>query len=89
MEFTEPTETVINGQRALNYEMKATIDGTKIGYVRRNMETPTAFHQIIAWTLRSRFEENKDVLLEVVNSFQETNSADEASGPPPPAPKKK
>ena len=88
-ETTEPVETVINGQRALNYEMKATVDGIKIGYVRRNVETPTAFHQIIAWTLRSRFEENKDALLEVVNSFQEAHTTGEASGPPPPAPKKK
>lgn len=76
-EATEPVSVTVSGNSAKQYELSGTVSGIKAKYIHTTVETKDAFHQVLAWTLSSRFTQNKSKLLEVVNSFKE------ASGAPP------
>ncbi|HSA59597.1 MAG TPA: hypothetical protein VLJ37_07930 [bacterium] len=69
-----PQRLTINGSPALQYEIQATVDNLHIVYLHTTVETAGYYHQILAWTLRSRFEKAKPVLQEVIASFREISS---------------
>lgn len=85
---TEPTPVTINGNPALQYEVHAAVEGIKAAYIITNVETSEHYHQILTWTLASRFEENRGVLLEVSQTFKALGAAKPTtpnSVPVPPA----
>jgi hypothetical protein len=69
---SEPNHVQINGTDALQYEISGTIDNINIVYLHTTAEDENQFHQILAWTLKSRFAKNKDELQKVVSSFKAT-----------------
>lgn len=71
---SEPRRLAINGSPALQYEIQAIVDNVHIGYLHTTVETAQNYHQILAWSLRSRFEKAKPVLQEVIASFRENAS---------------
>lgn len=73
VEQTDSKTMTINGYQAKQMEFSGVIDKMKIKWIYTFIDTPNNFHQIMAWTSISRYEANKPVLLEVINSFQETN----------------
>ncbi len=66
-----PVNLTINGQPAVQYEIMATSDNTNIGYLHTTIETPTHYHQLLAWTLQSKFAEKRGELDRVTRSFKE------------------
>lgn len=81
--FSEPVSVTINGMPAKQFEVSGEAENVKIKYLYAVVDAPQTYYQVVTWTLTSRFESNKDKLLEVINSFKETGST-----PPPPAPLK-
>ena len=61
----------IAGQSAVQYKIQGTIDNIKVVYLHTTVEGSKHFHYILAWTLRSKYEKNKDVLQQVIKSFKE------------------
>ncbi|HJZ69589.1 MAG TPA: hypothetical protein VKF81_15800 [Blastocatellia bacterium] len=76
-ETSTPTRLVINGNPALQYVVSGTISNVKVTYLHTTVETAKSFNQVLAWTLRSRFEQNRAALQNVAQSFKE--AADRAS----------
>lgn len=83
-ESGSPVSTYISGYPARQFEMSGAIEGIKAKYLYTVVETPSTYYQIITWTLASRFDTNKPKLLEVTESFKETDGVPKA---PPPAKK--
>jgi hypothetical protein len=83
---TVPASMTVNGYPAFQYTLRGTVDKFKAAYLITLVETPTSFHQIITWTLNSRYDKNFATLYEVTESFKELPAAPAAEPPPPPAP---
>lgn len=80
---TEPMPTTISGYPALQYELRGGVDGVNVVYIITAIETASSFHQLITWTLPSRYEQHQGTLREVTQSFKEVGgSAPKASMPP-------
>jgi hypothetical protein len=60
----------INGNPALQYEIHASVDEIQVTYLHTTLETAEHFHQILAWTLQSRFASNSSELQQVVLSIK-------------------
>ena len=65
----EPVELTINGQAALQDEISGTQEGTNIVFLHTTVEGDKHFHQILAWTSKSRWDEHKEKLREVTELF--------------------
>lgn len=82
---TEPSATTINGHPAMQYELRGTVERVSIAYLMTIVETPKDFHQVVTWTLPSRFDKNKETLQQVTASFKEKEGAVNATIPPMPS----
>jgi hypothetical protein len=69
---SEPRKLTVNGSPALQYEIRAIVDNLHIVYLHTTVETAENYHQILAWSLRSRFEKAKPVFQDLIASFRET-----------------
>jgi hypothetical protein len=74
---TGPTDMTINGNKAVQYEIRGFINNVNIVYFHTTVETPAHFHQVLAWTLKSEYNKNKYVLQDVIKSFKETTPGGE------------
>ncbi len=63
------TPITIDGHSALQDEISGTEKGAILTFLHTTVDGGDSFHQIIAWTLKSRFAANKSELAEVTNSF--------------------
>ncbi len=66
-----PTRLTIHGFPAVQYKITGSIDNLNPVYLHTTIETPKNFHQVLAWTLASKYEKNKPVLDQVIGSFKE------------------
>lgn len=66
-----PTNLRVNGNPALQYEVRGTIQGINVVYLHTTVETPAHFQQIVAWMAVSGYESNKVVFQRVIRSFKE------------------
>jgi hypothetical protein len=71
---TGPVALTIDGHKALQYEIRATTQNTKIVYLHTTLETPTYFYQILAWTIPSRFKIDPETIKKVTETFHEIKS---------------
>jgi hypothetical protein len=78
-EVTGPKTLIINGQPAIQYEIRGITQNLPIVYLHTIVETPRHFSQIMAWTLKGLWEKNQETLQAVVVSFKDF------SPPAPPA----
>jgi hypothetical protein len=67
---SEPVDLTINGQPALQDEITGTQEGTNIVFLHTTVEGDKHFHQILAWTSKSRWDEYKEKLREVTRTFR-------------------
>ncbi len=88
---TGPTEVTIDGQKGIQYEIRGKVEGINAVYLHTTVEIDGQIHQILAWTLASKFEGNKENLQKVIKSFQSVSSKkdDAKQDPPKEATKKK
>ncbi len=70
-----PRKLVIDGQPALEYEIRGASENTRICYLHTTVELGQQYHQILAWTLLSRCERNKPLLRQVTASFRQVRPA--------------
>jgi hypothetical protein len=88
---TAPVAATVAKHPALQYTVRGVVENIKVVYLITVVETNTSFHQILTWTLHSRFDQNWHTLDEVTQSFREISSTppvrqgSPAAPPPPPA----
>lgn len=66
-------EVTINGNKALQYTLEGVLDNLNVVYLVTVIETPTHYGQLMAWTTKSNWDENKDEYTNLINSFKEVN----------------
>lgn len=68
--LSEVTIRTLNGLPARQHRLEGTFDRLGIVYHIATVESPEAFYQVLAWTLRSKEPTAKPILEEVINSFK-------------------
>ena len=67
---TQPVSVTIDGHPALQDEVSGTQSGTHLTFLHTTVDADDSFQQILAWTLKSRWQKHKDELRDVTNSFK-------------------
>ena len=68
---SEPTSLTINGYPAMRYEIRATVQNTKLIYARTFVETPDFFVQVMLWTIPSHLAENQADFDSIADSLKQ------------------
>jgi hypothetical protein len=72
VDSSPPVPVTINGNAGLHYEIHGVTKNVKLAYLVTNVETAAHFHQIVTWTLQSRFDQNQATLQKVTETFRPT-----------------
>jgi len=67
---TEPVSLTIDGHPALQDELTGTEKGTNVVFLHTTVDDGDHFQQILAWTLKSRWQKQNQLLREVTGSFR-------------------
>lgn len=67
---TEPVPLTIKGRSALQDELTGTEDHTNVVFLHTTVDDSDHFQQILAWTLKSRWENQNQLLREITKSFR-------------------
>lgn len=63
-------EVTVNGEKAQYFEISGTVDKIKAKYIVVIAQDKDNIYQIISWTLASKFDKNKDEMLQVAQSLK-------------------
>ena len=66
---TAPVSITIDGHPALQEELTGTEKGAVLTFLHTTVDDNDGFHQILAWTVKSRWAANSSQLRDVTNSF--------------------
>jgi superoxide dismutase len=66
---TQPASLMIDGHPALQDELSGTEKGTNVVFLHTTVNDGDHFQQILAWTLKSRWQEQAQLMREVTASF--------------------
>jgi hypothetical protein len=66
---SEPVPLTIDGHPALQDELSGTRDGTDVVFLHITVDDGDHFQQILAWTLKSRWQQQNQLLREITRSF--------------------
>jgi hypothetical protein len=66
---TEPVPLTIDGHPAMQDELSGTRDGTDVVFLHTTVDDGDHFQQILAWTLKSRWQQQNQLLREVTGTF--------------------
>ena len=66
---TEPAPLTIVGHAALQDELAGTENGTNVVFLHTTLDDGDHFQQILAWTLKSRWQQQNQLLREITGSF--------------------
>ena len=66
-------EVTIDGHSALQDELRGTQAGINVVFLHTTVEDDENFQQILAWTTKSRWDQEKDELQEVTGTFRSEN----------------
>lgn len=70
-QLSEPIELLILGNKAIQYEIRGTLEGLDLVYLHTNAEDSQNFFQIVGYTTIANFSnENKVILQEAIQSLQ-------------------
>ena len=64
-------EFFLNGMKGCQYRISGTVDGVKIVYLHTTLESSEYFHQVLAWSVPSKFKDNRPLFRELISSFKE------------------
>jgi Domain of unknown function (DUF4190) len=67
---TEPVSLTMDGHPALQDELTGTEKGTNVVFLHTTVDDGDHFQQILAWTLKSRWQKQDELLREVTGSFR-------------------
>jgi len=76
-----PTKPSVAGTTALQYQIAGKLDGMDVVYLHTAVEGKRDFHQILAWTTKSKFDAARATLDQIIASFRETEAAGTANKP--------
>ena len=80
--LSESKPVTVNGYPGVQFEVDGSVSNIKAKWLYTLVDAPKNFHQILAWSTASKYEKNKQVFLDVVNSFKEIEGI---TGTAPPA----
>ena len=66
---SEPVPLTIDGHPALQDELTGTENGTNVVSLHTTVDDGDHFQQILAWTLKSRWQQQNELLREITRSF--------------------
>jgi len=69
--ISDKTEFTINGYDAIQYQVEGMVNNLNAVYIHRTVETNKYFNQILAWSLKSKFESLKPEIIKIIDSFLE------------------
>jgi hypothetical protein len=69
VDSSEAKETTVDGNPALYFDISGEANDLDVSYMYTCVETSDSFYQIMGWTLTSMLDDNKDEILDVMNSF--------------------
>jgi hypothetical protein len=67
---TEPAALTIDGHPALQDELAGTENGTSVVFLHTTVDDGDYFQQILAWTLKSRWQQQNQLLREITGTFR-------------------
>jgi hypothetical protein len=67
---TEPVPLTIDGHPALQDELTGTEHGTNVVFLHTTVDGGDHFQQILAWTLKSRWQKQNQLLREITGTFR-------------------
>jgi hypothetical protein len=67
---TEPVALTIDGHPAMQDELSGTENNTNVVFLHTTVDDEDRFQQILAWTLKSRWEEQNQWLHEITRTFR-------------------
>jgi hypothetical protein len=67
---TEPVPLTIDGHPALQDELNGTENGTNVVFLHTTVDDGDHFQQILAWTLKSRWQKQNQLLREITKTFR-------------------
>jgi hypothetical protein len=67
---TQPVSLTIDGHPALQDELTGTEKGTNVVFLHTTVDNGDHFQQILAWTLKSRWQKQDQLMREVTASFR-------------------
>ncbi len=68
---SEPELLEIGGNRAVRYQLTGSVDGLNLIYWHVTIETSQHYHQMLLWSLKSKFTKNQADFDSVIQSFEE------------------
>jgi hypothetical protein len=69
-QVTQTANTTVNGSPAIQYEIQGISGKNDVQYLLTIVDSPKSFFQITGWTLRPKFEQNRNELQQIVQSFK-------------------
>ena len=79
-----PKKRTINGLPAIEYVLKGTVDKANVVMKHVAIDGPTRYHQMLVWTLKSKWETEKAGLDKVVESLKEVGAVASPNRAPAP-----
>jgi hypothetical protein len=67
---SEPVPLTIDGHAAMQDELSGTKDGTDVVFLHTTVDDGDHFQQILAWTLKSRWQQQNELLREITRTFR-------------------
>ena len=67
---TEPVRLTIDGHPALQDELSGTERNTNVVFLHTTIDEGDHFQQILAWTLKSRWQQQNKQLREITGTFR-------------------
>jgi hypothetical protein len=68
---SNPETIETGGYRALRYRLSGSVNGVNIVYWHVTLETENHYHQMLLWSLKSKFSKNEAAFDSVIQSFEE------------------
>ena len=66
---TEPVPLTIDGHPAVQDELSGTEKGTNVVFLHTTVDDGNHFQQILAWTLKQRWQKQNQLLREIIRTF--------------------
>lgn len=69
--MTEIKALSVNGHSAVQFEAEGSMNNIKAKWLYTIIDAPKNYHQIMTWSLQSKFEANRPAFVDLINSFKE------------------
>lgn len=70
----------VAGHPAVQFEVDGSISNIKAKWLYTIIDAPKNYHQIMTWSMQSKFETNRPVFTDVINSFKEIDGPPSKTG---------